>query len=65
MAAEPGAEKQRRIKEQREAAAAVAWMKENGIMRGNGEGDLMLDQPLTRRQFAVMEYRLAKLEGFV
>ena len=40
-------------------------MKENGIMRGNGEGDLMLDQPLTRRQFAVMEYRLAKLEGFV
>ena len=50
---------------QREAAAAVAWMKENGIMRGNGEGDLMLDQPLTRRQFAVMEYRLAKLEGFV
>ena len=34
-------------------------------MRGNSQGDLMLDQPLTRRQFAVMEYRIAKLEGFV
>jgi len=34
-------------------------------MQGNAEGDLMLDQPLTRRQFAVLEYRIAKLEGFV
>ena len=44
---------------------AVDWLTENGIMQGNAEGDLMLDQPLTRRQFAVLEYRIAKLEGFV
>ena len=49
---------------EREVDQAVAWLTENGVMQGNGEGDLMLDQPLTRRQFAVMEYRLAKLEGF-
>lgn len=50
---------------EREAEAAVAWLKENGVMRGNAEGDLMLDQPLTRRQYAVMTYRLAKIEGFI
>ena len=50
---------------QAEARAAVDWLTENGIMQGNAEGDLMLDQPLTRRQFAVLEYRIAKLEGFV
>ena len=50
---------------EKEVRAAVAWLTENGILRGNGQGDLMLDQPLTRRQFAVMEYRIAKLEGFV
>ena len=50
---------------EKEVRAAVAWLTENGIMRGNSQGDLMLDQPLTRRQFAVMEYRIAKLEGFV
>ena len=49
---------------QKEVRAAVAWLTENNILRGNGQGDLMLDQPLTRRQFAVLEYRLAKLEGF-
>ena len=48
---------------QAEARAAVDWLTENGIMQGNAEGDLMLDQPLTRRQFAVLEYRIAKLEG--
>ena len=50
---------------QAEAKAAVAWLTENGVLRGNSQGDLMLDQPLTRRQFAVLEYRIAKLEGFV
>ena len=50
---------------QAEVQAAVAWLTENGILQGNGQGDLLLDQPLTRRQFAVMEYRIAKLEGFV
>ena len=40
-----------------EAEQAVAWITERGIMRGNEAGDLMLDAPLTRRQYAVMEYR--------
>lgn len=48
-----------------EVQAAVAWLTENGVLRGNSQGDLMLDQPLTRRQFAVLEYRIARLEGFV
>ena len=50
---------------EQEVNQAVAWLTENGVLRGNAEGNLMLDQPLTRRQFAVLEYRLAKLEGFV
>ena len=32
---------------QMEVRAAVAWLTENNILRGNGQGDLMLDQPLT------------------
>ncbi len=40
-----------------EAEQAVAWITESGIMQGDAAGDLMLDQPLTRRQYAVMEYR--------
>ena len=40
-----------------EAEQAVAWLTESGVMRGDAAGDLMLDQPLTRRQYAVMEYR--------
>ena len=28
--------------------------RENGIMAGNGNGDLMLHSPLTRGQFCVM-----------
>lgn len=32
----------------------VEWARENGIMAGNGNGDLMLHSPLTRGQFCVM-----------
>jgi len=32
-------------------------------MTGNADGDLMLSQPLTRQQFAVMLHRYAKLNG--
>lgn len=48
-----------------EVDSAVQWMTDNQIMLGNTEGDLMLEQPLTRLQYAVMEYRRAKLEGRV
>ena len=42
-----------------EAERAVEWITAQGILWGNMDGDLMLDEPLTRRQFAVMLYRLA------
>lgn len=41
----------------------VEWAVANGILTGNGEGDLMLTQPVTRQQMCTMLYRLAKLMG--
>ncbi|WP_308589442.1 D-Ala-D-Ala carboxypeptidase family metallohydrolase [uncultured Oscillibacter sp.] len=46
-----------------EAERAVEWITAQGILRGNVDGDRMLDEPLTRRQFAVMLYRFAKPDG--
>lgn len=43
-----------------EAELAVEWVTANGILVGDGEGNLMLEQSLTRKQFAVMLYRFAK-----
>ena len=43
--------------EKTEAEQAVEWITATGIMLGNTSGDLMLDQPLTRKQFAVMLWR--------
>lgn len=43
------------------AVDAVAWATENGIMTGNADGDLMLNQPLTRQQFVTMLWRFWKL----
>lgn len=40
------------------ARDAVAWITKEGIMTGNTDGDLMLNQPITRQQFAVMLHRL-------
>ena len=34
---------------------------ENGILRGNAEGDLMLSQSVTREQLCTMLYRFARL----
>ena len=45
------------IPEKTEAERAVEWITGQGIMLGNTSGDLMLEQPLTRKQFAVMLYR--------
>ena len=41
---------------------AVNWAVENGILLGDGNGDLMLDEPCTRRQMAVFLYRMAGLK---
>ena len=39
----------------------VEWAIANGILTGNGEGDLMLSQPVTRQQMCTMLYRFWKL----
>ena len=39
----------------------VEWAIANGIMTGNGEGDLMLSQPVTRQQMCTMLHRLWEL----
>ena len=39
----------------------VEWAIANGIMTGNGEGDLMLSQPVTRQQLCTMLHRLWEL----
>ena len=36
----------------------VEWAIANGILTGNGEGDLMLSQPVTRQQMCTMLHRL-------
>lgn len=46
-----------------EAELALEWMKGCGIMRGDSSGDMMPDEPITRRQLAIMLYRQAKREG--
>lgn len=43
--------------EETEEDKAVAWITGSGIMQGDLNGDLMLDQPITRRQYVLMEYR--------
>jgi murein DD-endopeptidase MepM/ murein hydrolase activator NlpD len=42
---------------------AVAWAVENGILYGDGNGNLMLDEPCTRRQMVVFLHRLYKRLG--
>mgnify|MGYP002551235799 FL=1 len=39
----------------------VEWAIANGILTGNGEGDLMLSQPVTRQQMCTMCHRLWEL----
>ena len=42
---------------------AVAWATENGIIYGDGNGNLMLDEPCTRRQMATFLHRFAQSIG--
>ena len=39
------------------AKEAVEWVARQGILQGNADGDLMLTQPVTRQQLAVMLWR--------
>ena len=43
------------------AREAVEWVAREGIMTGNADGDLMLTQPVTRQQLAVMLWRYHNL----
>ena len=42
---------------------AVQWVQDVGIMQGNVNGDMMLNDQPTRRQIAIMLYRFAKMIG--
>ena len=46
-----------------EAELAEAWVQSAGIMAGYADGELHLDDPVTRRQLMLVAYRLAKLAG--
>ena len=48
---------------QKELETAAAWMKENGIMTGDQNGDLHLDSGLTRAELAVILTRLSDETG--
>lgn len=41
----------------------VEWAKENGILTGDGSGDLKLTEPVTRQQLCTMLYRYAQKTG--
>ena len=46
-----------------ETDLAVKWVQDVGIMQGDANGDMMLNDQPTRRQIAIMLYRFAKMIG--
>ena len=46
-----------------EAELAEAWVQSAGIMAGYADGEMHLDDHVTRRQLMLVAYRLAKLAG--
>ncbi len=40
---------------------AIAWAKENGIMQGNENGDMMPEKSCTREEAAAMRYRMYRM----
>lgn len=46
-----------------EAELAEAWVQSAGIMAGYADGQMHLDDPVTRRQLMLVLYRLARLAG--
>ena len=51
--------------EMSEIDQAVQWVQDVGIMQGDANGDMMLNDQPTRRQIAIMLYRFAKYLGKV
>lgn len=48
-----------------EEELAEVWVQSAGIMSGYADGEMHLDDPVTRRQMMLVAYRLAKLAGLV
>lgn len=46
-----------------EEEKAIAWANSTGVMTGYADGEMHLDNPVTRRQLLLVAYRLAKLGG--
>lgn len=49
--------------EKSEDELALEWVKETGIMQGDVSGSVQSDEPVTRKELAVVLYRQAKQEG--
>lgn len=45
------------------AEEALNWMKDKGYMNGDSKGRMMAQKPLTREQYAIVEYNEAKANG--
>ena len=45
------------------AKEAVSWAQENGILKGDSNGNLWLHQPPTLQKVIVIAYRIVKLFG--
>ena len=58
-------EAQEAPEEPAEPTVAEAWVQSAGIMAGYADGQMHLDDPVTRRQLMLVAYRLAKLAGMV
>lgn len=53
------------VEEDSEASRAKAWAISQGLIRGFADGDYRWASPLTREQFAIIEYRRARKDGEV
>lgn len=45
------------------AQEALDWLKNNGFLTGDASGNLMPRKPLTREEYAIVEYNEAKADG--
>lgn len=59
----PGYVEKEEPMETEEVQQAETWAKDNGIMSGYADGEMHLDDPVTRRQLLLVAYRMAKMMG--
>ena len=46
-----------------EVELALSWARESGVMTGYADGEMRLDDPVTRRQLLLVAYRMSKISG--